>query len=97
MDVIEFEGGHHPVIYRVHGEHRYKIGVDGVVRITHAGIALPRPPSAPSITNICGSFKCAFDKTGREGILFKNESFGGHHVMHHLDGLLQVFKCLSLS
>lgn len=92
MDVIEFEGGHHQVIYRVHGEHCFKVGVDGVVSITETSIALPRAPNAPSITNICGSFKCAFEKQGREGILFKNQSFGGHHVMHHLDGLLQVFK-----
>lgn len=92
MDVIEFEGGHHQVIYRVHGEHCFKVGVDGVVCITETSIALPRAPNAPSITNICGSFKCAFEKQGREGILFKNQSFGGHHVMHHLDGLLQVFK-----
>jgi hypothetical protein len=89
MDVITFdtEG---TVVYRDHADHSFKVGVGGVKSIATTLLSPPRTGSAPFVTNICGSFKCPFYKQGREGILFRNNGFGGHHVMHHIDGLLQV-------
>ena len=89
MDVIVFstDGA---VVYRQSGEHSFVAGMGGVTSVTKINMAAPKTHCSPFVTNICGAFRCPFYRQGREGILFNNPGFGGHQVMHHIDGLLQV-------
>ena len=89
MDVIGFEQGD-VVLYRPVGQHLYVPGVEGVVSVTPTNMELPREGRRATVTNLCGAFLCPFYKQGREQLLVDNANFGGHKVIHHIDGLLQV-------
>ena len=80
------------VLYRPTGAHSFVAGVGGVVSITSTEMATPRSARPLSTDNVCGGFRCPFYKQGREGLLIRNDTFGGYQAMHHLDGMMQVFK-----
>lgn len=93
-DVIMFaENGE--VLYRRHGTHPFVIGTDGVASVTPSKMTLPPPFKRVFLTNTCGDFLCPFYKQGREGLIIKNESFGNHSLIYHMDGVLQA--CLTVS
>ena len=89
VDVVVFgEGGE--VVYRGQGDHPFAVGVGGVTSVCPTCMAPAAARREVCITNSCGAFICAFNKQGREGLLIKNESFGGHSLMYHLAGVMQI-------
>lgn len=90
MDVITFSSSG-LILYRPKGRHGYVEGVGGVLSVTGVEIPPPRSPRPASVTNLCGAFKAPFYKQGREQLLVQNSTFGGHNVIHHIEGLLQVY------
>ena len=90
VDVVTFGGGKE-VLYRAQGGHTYVAGVGGVASVCPNSMAPVGARRGVNLTNTCGAFICAFDKQGREGVIIKNESFGGHCLMYHVAGVMQVW------